>query len=283
MALPHTVAIIGAGTMGRGIAQSFAQAGFTVQLHDNSPDVLQHARTQIGHGLDRFVEKKTIAPADRDAAFERLTLHPMLEDCVRADLIIEAIVEDANAKRDLLRRLDAMCRPDVVFASNTSSVSIASLAVATSRADRVIGLHFMNPVPLMPLVEVVRGHQTSPATLQLAHDLCDRLGKTAIEAADTPGFIANRILMPMINEAVQALDDRVGTAEAIDGVMTIGMKHPMGPLALADLIGLDVCVAILEVMHTGLGDSKYRAAPLLLRMVAAGQLGRKTRHGFYRY
>lgn len=269
--------------MGRGIAQAFAQAGFDVQLHDASAAALARGVAAIGRSLDRFVERGALTAADRDAVLSRLTTHATLEDCARADVVVEAIVEDADAKRALFQRLDAVCAPHVVLASNTSSISIASLAAATARPDRVVGLHFMNPVPLMPLVELIRSHSSSEATIQIAHGLCATLGKTAIEAADAPGFIANRVLMPMINEAVYALMEGVGTAEAIDGVMTVGMKHPMGPLALADLIGLDICVAILDVMRDGFGNAKYDACPLLRRMVDAGRLGRKSGEGFYRY
>lgn len=281
--LPRTVAIVGTGTMGAGIAQVFAQAGMRVRLHDTSPAALDRARETMARGLDRFVEKATLTAADRDAALGRLSLHASLDDCADADAVVEAIVEQAAAKHALFARVDGVCRSAVLLASNTSSISIASIAAATTRPERVVGLHFMNPVPLMPLVELVGGRATSLETMDLARAICAALGKTAVESADTPGFIANRILMPMINEAVYALMDGVGTAEAIDAVMTLGMKHPMGPLALADLIGLDVCAAILDVLHEGLGQTKYRACPLLREMVAAGRLGRKSGEGFYRY
>jgi len=199
------------------------------------------------------------------------------------DFVVEAIVEDAAAKRSLFAGLDALARPDVILASNTSSISITLLGAATKRPDRVLGMHFMNPVPLMALVELIRGQATSDASMAAARGLCERLGKTGVEAADYPGFIANRILMPMINEAIYAVMEGVGTPESIDTVMKLGMNHPMGPLTLADFIGLDVCLAILEVMHDGLGDPKYRPCPLLRRMVDAGQLGRKSRRGFYSY
>jgi 3-hydroxybutyryl-CoA dehydrogenase len=279
----RSVAVIGAGTMGSGIAQVFVQAGFQVTMHDASADALGRGETLIRTSLDRLVAKGTLDAAGRDAALGRLTRSPTLEECAPVDLVVEAIVEDAAAKRLLFGALDRLCRPAVPFASNTSSVSITSLGAATTRADRVVGLHFMNPAPLMPLVELVRGQETSDEVMGVARELCGELGKSAIESADYPGFIANRILMPMINEAIFALMDGVGTAEAIDGVMTLGMKHPMGPLTLADFIGLDVCLAILDVMHAGFGDPKYRACPLLRRMVAAGRLGRKTGQGFYSY
>jgi 3-hydroxybutyryl-CoA dehydrogenase len=278
-----SVAVIGAGTMGSGIAQLFAQAGFPVVLHDAAPAALARADAAIRSSLDRFVANGTIDAATRDATIARITHGLSLDACAPVDLVVEAIVEDPAAKRSLFGALDTVCRPGVPFASNTSSVSISTLGAVTTRADRLFGLHFMNPVPLMPLVELVRGRETSDDVMRMARDLCGALGKTPIESADSPGFIANRILMPMINEAIHALMEGVGTAEAIDGVMTLGMKHPMGPLTLADFIGLDVCLAILDVMHDGLGDPKYDACPLLRRMVAAGRLGRKSGQGFYTY
>lgn len=281
--LPRTVAVVGAGTMGAGIAQVFAQAGIRVRLHDASPAALEGALARIDASLTRFVDKATISPAERIAIRERITTHANLDDCADVDAAVEAIVEHAEAKTRLFSRLDELCGTARLLASNTSSIAISTLGAATTSPDRVVGLHFMNPVPLMPLVELIGGAATSSATMDLARATCGALGKTAIESADTPGFIANRVLMPMINEAIEALREGVGTAEAIDAVMTLGMKHPMGPLALADLIGLDVCVAILDVMHEGLGHAKYRPSPLLLEMVAVGRLGRKSGHGFYRY
>ena len=269
--------------MGAGIAQVFAQAGIRVRLHDASPAALEGALARIDASLTRFVDKATISPAERIAIRERITTHANLDDCADVDAAVEAIVEHAEAKTRLFSRLDELCGTARLLASNTSSIAISTLGAATTSPDRVVGLHFMNPVPLMPLVELIGGAATSSATMDLARATCGALGKTAIESADTPGFIANRVLMPMINEAIEALREGVGTAEAIDAVMTLGMKHPMGPLALADLIGLDVCVAILDVMHEGLGHAKYRPSPLLLEMVAVGRLGRKSGHGFYRY
>jgi 3-hydroxybutyryl-CoA dehydrogenase len=279
----RTVGVVGAGTMGHGIAQVFAQAGFDVRLHDSSGPALDRARQGIEKSLAKFVEKGKLSPADRDATLGRLAAASTIDALADADLVVEAIVEARDAKIALFAALDRLTPPSAILASNTSSISITVLGAATSRPARVFGLHFMNPVPLMPLVELVRGQATSDATMAAGQALTTALGKTGIESADYPGFIANRILMPMINEAVFALMEGVGTAEAIDGVMKLGMNHPMGPLTLADFIGLDVCVAILDVLHEGLGDPKYRACPLLRRMVAAGQLGRKSGHGFYRY
>jgi 3-hydroxybutyryl-CoA dehydrogenase len=279
----HTVGVVGAGTMGSGIAQVFAQAGFDVRLIDVVPAALDRARTTIERSLDKFVEKGRLSPGDRDLVLDRIAFGGSLDELAAADVIVEAIVEDVSAKRALFGTLDRIARPEVVLASNTSSISITVLGAATARPHQVVGMHFMNPVPLMTLVELVRGQATSSETMHLAAELCARLGKTAVEAADYPGFISNRLLMPMINEAIYALMEGVGTAEAIDTVMRLGMNHPMGPLALADFIGLDVCLAILEVLHDGLGDPKYRPCPLLKRMVAAGHLGRKSGQGFYRY
>jgi 3-hydroxybutyryl-CoA dehydrogenase len=279
----QTVGVIGAGTMGNGIAQVFAQSGFTVRLVDVAQPMLDRARTTIEKSLGKFVEKGKLSGADRDAALGRLSTNTSLDMLNDADYVVEAIVESEEAKRELFAALDAITRPHVILASNTSSISITTLGAATQRPEKVVGMHFMNPVPLMTLVEMVRGQATSNESIEIASGLCRQLGKTPVEAADYPGFIANRILMPMINEAIYAVMEGVGTPEAIDAVMKLGMNHPMGPLTLADFIGLDICLAILNVLHDGLGDPKYRPCPLLRRMVAAGHLGRKSGRGFYTY
>ena len=279
----NRVGVVGAGTMGNGIAQVFAQAGFQVRLIDASSTALDRARGGIEKSLGKFVEKGRLSPAERDATMDRVATGTNVDALVDVEYVVEAIFEDVEAKRGLFARLDQVTRPGVILSSNTSSISITLLGAATTRPDKVLGMHFMNPVPLMSLVELIRGQATSPASMLAATELCIRLNKTAVEAADYPGFIANRILMPMINEAIYALMEGVGTVEAIDTVMKLGMNHPMGPLTLADFIGLDVCLAIMEVLHDGLGDPKYRPCPLLRRMVAAGHLGRKSGQGFYKY
>jgi 3-hydroxybutyryl-CoA dehydrogenase len=279
----NSVGVVGAGTMGNGIAQVFAQAGCAVRVVDALPAALDRAKQTIDKSLAKFVEKGKLPAADRDAALARLSFGGSVDTLAEADFVVEAIVEETGAKRALFAELDRVTRPGVILSSNTSSISITALGAATKRPDRVLGMHFMNPVPLMTLVELVRGQATSAESMHTATELCRRLGKTPVEAADYPGFISNRILMPMINEAIYALMEGVGSAEAIDTVMKLGMNHPMGPLTLADFIGLDVCLAILEVLHQGLGDPKYRPCPLLRRMVAAGHLGRKTKRGFYEY
>jgi 3-hydroxybutyryl-CoA dehydrogenase len=269
--------------MGNGIAQVFAQSGFEVRLCDLVPAAIDRARVSIEKSLAKFVEKGKMALGDREAALRRLTTGSDLDALADVDYVVEAIAELVDAKTEVLKRLDAITQPHVILSSNTSSISITVLGAATKRPDRVLGMHFMNPVPLMTLVELIRGQATSAESMTIATDLCASLGKTPVEAADYPGFISNRILMPMINEAIYAVMEGVGTPEAIDTVMKLGMNHPMGPLTLADFIGLDVCLAIMNVLQDGLGDPKYRPCPLLRRMVAAGQLGRKSGQGFYKY
>src|SRR5437773_9966091 len=277
------VGVLGSGLMGSGIAQVAAAAGYDTTVRDVSQQVWDKARAGIEKSLSKFVEKGKLAAADRDATLGRLTTTTSLDELSDVDYVVEAIVENAGAKTALFTSLDAIMPQDVILSSNTSSISITTLGAATTRPDKVLGMHFMNPVPLMTLVELIRGQATSTESMRTASALCIALGKTSVEAADYPGFIANRILMPMINEAIYAVMEGVGTPEAIDTVMKLGMNHPMGPLALADFIGLDVCLAILNVLHQGLGDPKYRPCPLLRRMVAAGQLGRKSGQGFYSY
>jgi 3-hydroxybutyryl-CoA dehydrogenase len=277
------VGVVGAGTMGNGIAQVFAHSGYEVILADAVPAALDRAKSTIEKSLGKFVEKGKMSAPDRDAALGRLQTTSSLDALASVDYVVEAIAENVDVKRDVFSRLDAITQPDVILTSNTSSISITTLGAATKRPDKVLGMHFMNPVPLMTLVELIRGQVTSPASMSVATTLCGKLGKTPVEAADYPGFISNRILMPMINEAVYAVMEGVGTPEAIDTVMKLGMNHPMGPLTLADFIGLDVCLAILNVLHEGIGDPKYRPCPLLRRMVAAGHLGRKSGRGFYTY
>ena len=277
------VTVIGSGTMGNGIAQVFASTGYDVTLVDIRQDFLDRAIATITKSFDRIVKKAVITEEDKSAALGRIKTSVDLDSAKQSQLVIEAIIEDLPAKLDLWKKLDAVCPADTIFASNTSSLPITQLAAATKRADKFIGMHFMNPVPMMKLIELIRGIATSDATFALIKSLAEKLGKTPMEVNDYPGFIANRILMPMINEAIYAHMEGVGTVEAIDEVMKLGMGHPMGPLTLADFIGLDVCLAILEVMHAGLGDPKYRPCPLLRKMVQAGYLGRKTGRGFYTY
>jgi 3-hydroxybutyryl-CoA dehydrogenase len=277
------IGVVGAGTMGSGIAQAFAVAGFPVRLFDSAPEAIERGRQAIERSLAKFVEKGKLSPEDRDAALERILIVETLEGLAHVEYVVEAVVEEVEAKRAIFHQLDQILPSSAVLSSNTSSISITTLGAATQRPDRVVGMHFMNPVPLMALVEIIRGQATSDVTIQRALELCQQLGKTAVEAADYPGFISNRILMPMINEAAFAVMEGVGTPQGIDTVMKLGMNHPMGPLTLADFIGLDVCLAILRVLQQGLGDPKYRPCPLLVRMVAAGHLGRKSGRGFYEY
>ena len=280
---PETVGVVGSGTMGSGIAHTAALYGRPVILCDVAPEPLDRAVASIGNGLARSVEKGKLAAEARDAVLGRIETTTDLGALARADFVIEAIFEDETAKKALLEKLDTVARPGVVLASNTSSISITRLAAATKRPELVIGMHFMNPVPVMKLVELVRGLATSDETCARTRELAVAMEKVPIEANDYPGFVSNRVLMPMINEAVFCLMEGVASAEAIDTVMKLGMNHPMGPLQLADFIGLDICLDILEVLHRGLGDDKYRPCPLLRRYVDAGRLGRKSGRGFYEY
>jgi len=277
------IAVIGAGTMGNGIAQVFAGQGNDVVLVDVQQAALDKGMKAIEGSLARVVKKGTLAEADAAATLKRIAPATDLAAVKDAALVVEAASENPAIKFKIFESLDALCPPSTILATNTSSISITEIAARTKRPEQVIGMHFMNPVPVMQLVEIIRGQRTSDATTQQVMEWSKALGKTPVEVNDYPGFVANRILMPMINEAVYCVMEGVATPEAIDTVMKLGMAHPMGPLALADLIGLDVCLAILEVLHTGLGDPKYRPCPLLRRMVAAGQLGRKTDRGFFDY
>ncbi|HEX3556799.1 MAG TPA: 3-hydroxybutyryl-CoA dehydrogenase [Thermoanaerobaculia bacterium] len=278
-----TIGVVGAGTMGHGIAQVSAQSGYEVILVDAVPEALARGRVQIGKGYERLLGKGKLTAGQRDEALGRLTTAGELAALERADLVVEAVVEKYDVKRQVLAELDRICPPHTLLASNTSSISITRLAASTSRPDKVIGMHFMNPVPVMQLVEVIRGLATSQETWEAVEAASRQMGKTPVEVHDAPGFVSNRVLMPMINEAVFCLYEGVGKAEAIDEVMKLGMNHPMGPLALADLIGLDVCLDILRVLQDGFGDPKYRPCPLLVKMVDAGHLGRKSGRGFYEY
>jgi len=276
-------AVIGAGTMGNGIAQVAATAGLQVCLIDAQPAQLDRAKSGITKSLAKFVEKGVIPAEQKDQALSRIATATELDAAGAADFAVEAVFEDFSVKSEIFRRLDKICRPEVILASNTSSIAITRLAAATSRPDRVIGMHFMNPVPLMKLVEIIRGIATSDDTYRVTRELSEQFGKVPVEVNDYPGFISNRVLMPMINEAIFALMEGVAGREAIDTVMKLGMNHPMGPLTLADFIGLDVCLNILEVLYEGFRDPKYRPCPLLRKMVDAGWLGRKSGRGFYEY
>jgi 3-hydroxybutyryl-CoA dehydrogenase len=276
-------AVVGAGTMGNGIAHVLALHGWSVALIDAAPAALEKAQKTIRANLERQAKKGAIAAEAVDETIARIATRASTDAAAGASLVVEAVSENPAVKFAIFEALDRTCGPEAILASNTSSISITEIGARTSRPDKVIGMHFMNPVPVMELVEVIRGHATSDATTLQVMELSRTLGKTPVEVNDYPGFVSNRVLMPMINEAIFCVMEGVATPDAIDTVMKLGMAHPMGPLALADFIGLDVCLAILEVLHTGLGDDKYRACPLLRRMVAAGHLGRKSGRGFHVY
>ena len=285
MSIDHIkiVGVLGAGTMGNGIAHVFARSGFQVILRDVEERFLDRALETITKNLDREIKKGKVAEADKPRILGRLQLVTDPAQLAGADFVVEAISERLDLKLTALKEADKLLRPEVILASNTSSISITQLAAATSRPDRFLGMHFMNPVPMMVLVEVIRGLQTSEATFATTMALCEKLEKKPVAVNDSPGFVSNRVLMPMINEAAFCVMEGVAAPEAVDAVTKLGMNHPMGPLELADLIGLDICLAILEVLYTGFGDSKYRPCPLLRKMVAAGWLGRKSGRGFYTY
>ncbi len=278
-----TVAVLGAGTMGNGIAHAFARAGFSVILRDVNQRYLDHALDTISKNLDREMKKGKLAESDKPAVLARLNPVTDMAAIAAADFVVEAVPEKLEIKRSVLTEADKLLRPEVILASNTSSISVTALAALTQRPDRFVGMHFMNPVPVMVLVEVIRALQTSDTAFNLTMELSKKLGKTPVAVNDAPGFVSNRVLMPLINEAAYCVMEGVATPEAVDAVMKLGMNHPMGPLELADFIGLDVCVDILYVLQQGLGDPKYRACPLLRKYVAAGWLGRKSGRGFYAY
>jgi len=277
------IGVVGAGTMGNGIAQVAARAGYDVVMHDVRDEFLQRGMSAIDKSLQRDVDKERLGGEEKQAIVGRIKTTTALDALKDATLVVEAITEDQTIKSNLFKDLDQITSPSTILASNTSSISITKLAAATSRPDKVIGMHFMNPVPIMKLVEVIRGLATSDETYEKVRTLSEKLGKTALDCQDSPGFVSNRVLMPMINEAIFTLYEGVATRESIDGIMKLGMNHPMGPLTLADFIGLDVCLAIMNVLYEGFDDSKYRPCPLLKKYVDAGWLGRKTGRGFYEY
>lgn len=281
--MSEVIGVIGAGTMGNGIAQVAARAGYSVVMRDVKDEFLKRGLQAIDKSLQRDVDKERLSEEEKQSIIKRIKSTTDLEALGEASLVVEAVTENLEVKTEIFSALDRITPPDAILASNTSSISITRLGAATSRPDKVIGMHFMNPVPVMKLVEVIRGLATSDETYERVRNLSEKLGKTALDCNDSPGFVSNRVLLPMINEAIFTLHEGVATRESIDGIMKLGMNHPMGPLQLADFIGLDVCLAILNVLYDGLGDPKYRACPLLKRYVDAGWLGKKTGRGFYKY
>ena len=277
------IGVVGAGTMGNGIVQVCAAAGLEVIMQDIGEAQLERGMNTISGSFDRLIKKEKISDADKQAALEKISTTTALTDLAGVDIVIEAATENEALKLDLFKQLDEICQPDAILASNTSSISLTRIAGATARAGQVIGMHFMNPVPMMALVEVIRALQTTDAVYRAVHELSEYIGKVPVEAKDSPGFVANRILIPMINEAAFVYYEGLASAEGIDEIMKLGMAHPMGPLTLADLIGLDTCFAVIKVLHDGFGDSKYRPCPIWQQMVDAGYLGRKTGRGFYNY